>query len=55
MIPAFRIIDRKKFVLFHSKHLFLSIEKAERLNARQLRSYYGVISVFYAEEVLCKK
>lgn len=29
-----------------SNHLFLSIEKAERLNARQLRSYYGVISVF---------
>ena len=29
-----------------SNHLFLSIEKTERLNARQLRSYYGVISVF---------
>ena len=25
--------------------MFLSIEKAERLNARQLQSYYGVISV----------
>ena len=39
----------------HSKHLFLSIEKAERLNARQLRSYYGVIPVFYAEKVSRKE
>ena len=47
LINEIAIISPIRWILSaDSNHLFLSIEKAERLNARQLRSYYGVISVF---------
>ncbi len=36
------------YTVFHSKHLFLSIEKAERLNARQFLLFAVQID-FYAE------
>ena len=39
---------KKLLYVFHSKHLFLSIEKAERLNAR-LILLFAVQIDFYAE------
>lgn len=39
----------------YSKHLFFSIEKAERLNARQLWFHDGVIPVFLCSKVHGKK
>ena len=41
-------------MVFHSKHLFLSIEKAERLNARQFLLFAVQID-FYAEIFVRKK
>ena len=37
---------KKLLYVLSLQALFLSIEKAERLNSRQLQSYCGVISVF---------
>ena len=41
-------IEKNCYTVFHSKHLFLSIEKAERLNARQFLLFAVQID-FYAE------
>ena len=41
-------IEKNRYTVFHSKHLFLSIEKAERLNAR-LILLFAVQIDFYAE------
>ena len=41
-------IEKNCYTVFHSKHLFLSIEKAERLNARLILLFVVQID-FYAE------
>ena len=41
-------IEKNCYTVFHSKHLFLSIEKAERSNARQFLLFAVQID-FYAE------
>ena len=47
-------IEKNYYTVFHSEYLFLSIEKAERLNARQFLLFAVQID-FYAEIVVIKE